>query len=99
MSHRTWWFDSIRMGELCLKSKEVHIGSSSQPVTVYTDHNPFIFLQLLSNANRPLMRWSLICQSYYLKICHKKGINNVIADSLSRFRFVLFATVLYIYVL
>ncbi len=51
---------------------------------MYTVHNPLVFLQRMSNANHRLMRWSLICQSYNLLICHKKGIDNVIADTLSR---------------
>ncbi len=69
---------------LTLQHFEVYVGSSSQLVTVYTDHNPLVFLQRMSNANHRLMRWSLICQSYNLLICHKKGIDNVIADTLSR---------------
>ncbi len=69
---------------LALQHFEVYVGSSSQLVTVYTDHNPLVFLQRMSNANHRLMRWSLICQSYNLLICHKKGIDNVIADTLSR---------------
>ncbi len=68
---------------LALQHFEVYVGSSSQSLTVYTDHNPLVFLQRMSNANHRLMRWSLICQSYNLVICHKKGIDNVIADSLS----------------
>lgn len=67
-----------------LQHFEVYIGSTVQPVNVYTDHNPLIFLQRMSNANHRLMRWSLICQGYSLNICHKKGTDNVVADSLSR---------------
>lgn len=69
---------------LALQHFEVYIGSSVSPVTIFTDHNPLTFLQLMSNSNHRLMRWSLICQSYNMKICHKKGIENVLADSLSR---------------
>lgn len=68
---------------LALQYFEVYIGSTVQPVTIFTDHNPLTFLQQMSNANRRLMRWSLIGQGYNLKICHKKGIENVIAYSLS----------------
>ncbi len=49
---------------LALQHFEVYVGSSSQPVDVYTDHNPLIFLQQMSNKNQRLMRWSLICQSF-----------------------------------
>lgn len=69
---------------LALQHFEVYVGSSSKPFTVYSDHNPLIFLQRISNVNHRLMCWSLICQSYNLVIFHKKGIENVIADSLSR---------------
>ncbi len=36
------------------------------------------------NQNQHLMRWSLIVQGYNLVIKHKKGVENVIADALSR---------------
>ncbi len=61
-----------------------YIGSSVQPITMYTDHNPLVFLQRMSNANHRLMRWALICQGFNLNIQHKKGVENVIADTLSR---------------
>ncbi len=81
-------YSTIKKGALALilalQHFEVYVGSSSQPATVYTGHNPLVFLQRMSNANHRLMHWSLICQSYNLLICHKKGIDNVIADSLSR---------------
>ncbi len=41
---------------LALQHFEVYVGSSSQLVTVYTDHNPLVFLQRMSNANHRLMR-------------------------------------------
>ncbi len=69
---------------LALQHFEVYVGSSSQPVDVYTDHNPLIFLQQMCNKNQRLMRWSLICQSFNLQIKYKKGVDNMIADSLSR---------------
>ncbi len=69
---------------LALQYFEVYIGSTVQPVTIFTDHNALTFLQQMSNANHRLMQWSLICQGYNMKICHKKVIENVIADSLSR---------------
>ncbi len=69
---------------LALQQFEVYIGSSSQPVEVFTDHNPLVFLHRMCNKNQRLMRWALICQSFNLQIRYKKGVNNVIADSLSR---------------
>ncbi len=69
---------------LALKKFEVYVGSSSQPVEVFTDHNPLVFLQMFCNKNQRLIRWALICQDFYLNIKYKKGKDNVIADSLLR---------------
>ena len=69
---------------LALQYFEVYVGSSSVPVTVYTDHNPLVFLSRMYNQNQRLMRWSLIAQNYNLQIKHKKGTDNVLADALSR---------------
>ncbi|KAL6490059.1 hypothetical protein MHYP_G00004040 [Metynnis hypsauchen] len=69
---------------LSLQHFEVYIGSCPLPVTVYTDHNPLVFLSRMYNQNQRLMRWSLIVQEYDLEIKHKKGSDNVVADALSR---------------
>ncbi len=37
---------------LALHHFEVYIGSSSLPVTVFTDHNPLIFLSCMKNLNQ-----------------------------------------------
>lgn len=41
---------------LALQQFEVYIGSSSQPVEVFTDHNPLVFLHRMCNKNQRLMR-------------------------------------------
>lgn len=69
---------------LALQFFEVYVGSSALPVTVYTDHNPLVFLGRMYNSNRRLMRWALIVQGYNLTIQHIKGSDNVVADALSR---------------
>ncbi len=69
---------------LALQRFEVYLGGSDAPILVYTDHNPLVFLNHMSNTNQHLMRWSLIVQEYHLDICHKKGADNIIADALSR---------------
>lgn len=69
---------------LALQFFEVYVGSSAEPVMVYTDHNPLVFLHRMHNHNQRLMRWSLIIEDYNLVIRHKKGTENVFADALSR---------------
>ncbi len=63
---------------------DVYISSSNMPVTVFTDHDPLVFLARMYNHNQRLMRWSLIVQGYNLVNKHKKGSENIIADALSR---------------
>lgn len=53
---------------------EVYVSSGSKPITLFTDQN----------SNQRLMRWALFLQSYNLNICHIKGLENVMADALSR---------------
>ncbi|XP_076859481.1 uncharacterized protein LOC143512733 [Brachyhypopomus gauderio] len=69
---------------LALQHFEVYLGGSAHPITVFTDHNPLVFLQRMANANQRLMRWSLIVQGFNIHIVHKRGLDNVVADALSR---------------
>ena len=69
---------------LALQHFEVYVGSSILPVVVFTDHNPLVFLARMYNHNQRLMRWALIVQDYNIEIRHKKGSDNVLADTLSR---------------
>lgn len=69
---------------LAIQHFEVYLGDGAKPVHVFTDHNPLVFLHHMHNTNERLMRWSLIVQGFHLVIAHKKGAQNVIADTLSR---------------
>ena len=70
---------------LSLKHFDVYVNSPAHPVTVYTDHNnPLTFVNKMRNSNKKLLRWALILQEYPLEICHIRGSENVIADTLSR---------------
>ena len=60
------------------------MSSTYQPLVVYTDHNPLVFLNKMKNKNRRLLNWSLLLQEYNLDVKHIKGINNACADALSR---------------
>ena len=54
------------------------------PLVIYTDHNPLTFLQRAQHTNQRLLRWSLHLQQYPLEIRHIKGVDNILADTLSR---------------
>ncbi|KAL6467197.1 hypothetical protein MHYP_G00250010 [Metynnis hypsauchen] len=69
---------------LALQHFKVYLDGSPTPLVIYTDHNPLVFLQRMSNSNHRLMRWSLILQGFNFTIIHKKGTDNIIADTLSR---------------
>lgn len=68
---------------LALQHFEVYLNSGDR-IVVHTDHNPLIFLSRMSNSNQRLMRWALILQEYDLDIRYKKGVENMVADALSR---------------
>lgn len=69
---------------LALQFFDVYVGSSILPVTVYTDYNPLVFLSRMYNHNQRLMHRSLIVQNYNLIIKHRKGSENIVADTVSR---------------
>ena len=67
-----------------LKYYEVYLKSSTQPILVYTDHNPLVFINRVKSSNQRVLRWSLLLQDFDLSIKHLPGAQNVIADALSR---------------
>ena len=67
-----------------LQHFDVYVGGGAHPVVVYSDHNPLTFLHSLQNPNQRLMRWALFLQPYNLQINHIRGVDNVMADALSR---------------
>ena len=69
---------------LALQHFEVYVSSGEEPLLVYTDHNPLVFLHKMKTKNRRLLAWSLFLQEYTLEIKHIRGKDNVLADSLSR---------------
>ena len=56
----------------------------SEPVTVYSDHRPLKYLASFKTKNQRLTRWSIFLQNFNLQIVHVKGVDNVLADWLSR---------------
>ena len=51
---------------------------------VLTDHQPLTFIQLSKMHNSRVMRWSMFLQDWTFRIESIKGVDNVLADYLSR---------------
>jgi hypothetical protein len=56
-------------------------------VIVYTDHASLKYLLMKKDAKPRLIRWILLLQEFDLEIGHKKGVENYVADHLSRLQF------------
>jgi hypothetical protein len=53
-------------------------------VIVYTDHVAIKYLLAKKDAKPHLIRWILLLQEFHVEIHDKKGVENVVADHLSR---------------
>lgn len=69
---------------MALQVFSVYLPPSGPMITIFTDHHPLKFLDKFKHKNQRLTRWSLFLQEYCLSIQHIKGVNNVLANSLSR---------------
>ena len=69
---------------LALRYFDFYLSAAIFPIEVFTDHNPLVFLNKMRDRNQRLLRWSLMLQEYNIRVSHIRGIENVIADTLSR---------------
>ena len=53
-------------------------------IVIFTDHSALKYLLTKQNAKERLIRWVLPFQEFNLQIKDKKGVENVVADHLSR---------------
>ena len=53
--------------------------------TVFTDHSVLRYLMRKKDAKEQLIQWILLLQEFNLEIHDKKGVENIVADHLSRF--------------
>ena len=53
-------------------------------IVVFTDHSALKYLLTKQDAKARLIRWILLVQEFNLQIKDKKGVENVVADHLSR---------------
>jgi len=67
---------------LAIKRFRPHI--EMMQFTVITDHSSLKWLMSLKNLSGRLARWSLKLQAFDYETIHRKGSENVVADTLSR---------------
>ena len=53
-------------------------------IIIFTDHSALKYLLTKQDAKARLIRWVLLLQEFKLQIKDKKGVENVVADHLSR---------------
>ena len=68
---------------IILSFRNFHIYLSGH-VVVFSDHEPLHYIHKMAKHNVRLMRWALELAAYNLEVRHIKGIENKMADFLSR---------------
>lgn len=68
-----------------LKKFECYLLHHPEAIVVHSDHNPLTFIKQSRLKNQRVMRWALMLQDYNFVLRHVKGVDNMIADCLSRY--------------
>lgn len=66
------------------KNFECYLLHHPDVVHLFSDHNPLVFIDKAKLQNQRILRWALLLQSYNLNVSHIRGVDNIIADALSR---------------
>ncbi|RVW35835.1 hypothetical protein CK203_108124 [Vitis vinifera] len=74
--------DRIVSCSVCLR--QVHAYLVGSFIIVFTDHSALKYLLTKQDAKARLIRWILLLQEFDLQIRDKKGVENVVANHLSR---------------
>ncbi|RVW81147.1 Retrovirus-related Pol polyprotein from transposon 17.6 [Vitis vinifera] len=69
---------------VCVCLRQVSCLSVGSFIIVFTDHSALKYLLTKQDAKARLIRWILLLQEFDLQIRDKKGVENVVADHLSR---------------
>jgi len=64
--------------------EKIHPYLLGSKTVIFTDHSALKHLMTKKEAKARLIRWILLLQEFDLKIHDKKGVENVMADQLSR---------------
>ena len=64
--------------------KKYHSWLFGSKITLYSDHNPLLYLTESAPKSAKLMRWALSLQAFDLEFKYYPGKQNVVADCLSR---------------
>jgi hypothetical protein len=54
------------------------------PITIHSDHRPLVWLRRCTTANQRVLRWALTLAEFDITVEHVRGVDNCLADLLSR---------------
>lgn len=69
---------------MALKKFECYLHQHPYKRTVYTDHNPIVFLERMRNTNQRLLCRAILIQQYNMDILYIRGVDNTNANAFSR---------------